>query len=375
MKTRIYLDNNATTLVDPRVSAAMIHFLNQNVGNPSSVHSFGRSARALLQKNRLAIAEYFQVKPHEIIFTSGGTEGLNMTIRGLLTGEKGHIISSDVEHPSVYSTLKGLQDLGWEVTFLPAGLWGSVKTEDVLNSLRSNTKLICLMAVNNETGVKTDIEAIASIAKDAKIPFICDAVALLGKENFRIPLGVSAMCFSGHKIHAPAGIGFVFIRSGLKLLPLFTGGQQEFQRRAGTENLLGITGLAESIKLLSVELEGAVEQMRNLRDRLEQKILHTIPGTSVNGAGLRVANTTNIAFHGLDGESLLAAMDMEGVAVSHGSACSSGALEPSRILLNMGLSRDVARSSLRFSLSRFTTEEEIDRTLEIIAGVISRMPS
>lgn len=373
MKIRIYLDNNATTIMAPNVSDVIVRHLNSPIGNPSSIHSFGREARSILQESRRSIAKYLGVKPNETIFTSGATEGLNMVIQGFLAIQpKGHVITSAVEHSCVYSLLKKMETSGWSVSFLSPGLCGAVTPEAVQAAIRPDTKLIALMAVNNETGVKTDIDNIALIAEHAGISFVVDGVALLGKETFTIPSGVSAMCFSGHKLHAPAGIGVCFLRSNLKLPPLFIGGEQEFQRRGGTENLLGIVGMAEAIKCLEKELPAATERMRFLRDRFEVGILSSIPGTFVNGSGPRVANTSNIAFNGLDGESLLAALDMKGVAVSHGSACSSGALEPSRVLLNMGLSREVARSSLRISLSRFTTEEEIDEALQIFVEVTSR---
>lgn len=374
MKKQIYLDNNATTFVDPRVAAAIYEHLNTPLGNPSSVHSFGRSARAILQEARRAVAQYIGAKPQEVIFTSGGTEAINMVVRGALDPKiKGHIISSSVEHSCVHSTLQQIQSDGWDVSFLQPGLWGAITPDAVEKAIRSNTRLIVLMAVNNETGVKTDIEGIAEIARREKIPFIVDGVALLGKEPILIPSGVSSMCFSGHKIHAPAGVGFCFVRHHLKLQALLTGGDQEFQRRGGTENLSGIVGLAEAIRILQEELPEASSRMVRLRDRMESEILDKFKGSSINGKGPRVSNTSNISFEGVDGEALLTALDMEGVAVSHGSACSSGALEPSRVLLNMGISRASARSSLRLSLSRFTTDDEIEAAIGVIAKVVSRL--
>lgn len=374
MKTPIYLDNNATTFVDPRVSLAIYDHLKKHIGNPSSVHAFGREARSILQHSRRQIALYLNVKPHEIIFTSGGTEGINMAIRGIVEqSPPGHIISSSVEHSCVYSTLQRVEALGGHVSYLSPGLWGAVTPEAVRSALRPETRLIVLMAVNNETGVKTDIESIAQIALEAKIPFVVDGVALLGKESFLIPPGVSAMCFSGHKIHAPPGIGFCFIKHNQKLSPLLIGGEQEFQRRGGTENLPGIVGLSEAVGILTEKLDEASSRMAILRNKLEAGILQGVAGTVINGEGPRISNTTNIAFDGIDGEALLTALDMEGLAVSLGSACSSGALEPSRVLLNMGLSRQIARSSLRISLSRFTTEAEIEKALKIIVGVSTRL--
>jgi cysteine desulfurase len=241
--------------------------------------------------------------------------------------------------------------------------------------LRKDTKLIVLMAVNNETGVKSDIEAIAAIAEESNVPFVVDGVALLGKEPFTIPSGVSAVAFSGHKLHAPKGSGMVFIRKRVKCTPLLFGGAQEFQRRAGTENLAAILGLAEAIRLLEVELPSATKRMQALRDRLEEGIISSISDVTINGEAPRVVNTSNLSFEGVDGESLLMSLDLNGVAVSHGSACSSGSLEPSRILLNMGIPRARARSSIRFSLSRFTTRDEIERCIEIVIDVVGRLRS
>lgn len=375
MKKRIYLDNNATTFVDPRVTEAIVQHLKNEMGNPSSVHAYGREARALLQNCRKNIAAYLDVKPQEVIFTSGGTESLNMAIRGCASSlPKGHIISSSVEHSCVHSTLLQLQSEGWNVTFLAPGGFGAVSPDSVKEAFRGDTRFIVLMAVNNETGVKTDINAVAAIAQESNIPFIVDGVALLGKESFVIPEGVSAMGFSGHKIHAPSGVGMCFVRTRLKLSPLLIGGEQEYQRRGGSENLTGIVALATAIKLLTDEGSYAIKKMASLRDKLEAGILEGVSGASVNGSGPRVCNTTNISFGHLDGEGLLAALDIAGVAVSHGSACSSGALEPSRVLLNMGLPRSAARSSLRLSLSRFTTEADVDEALAIILRVCSKMP-
>lgn len=374
MKHKIYLDNNATTLVDPCVCEAVMQDLKHHYGNPSSIHAFGQDSRSRLAASRHSIASFLNVRPNEIIFTSGGTEGINMVIRGIFEGKPGgHIVTSSVEHSCVYGTVKQLESLGCQATFLSPGLWGAVTEEAVREAIRPDTRLIVLMAVNNETGVKTDIERVAKVAQEARIPFLVDAVALLGKEPFVIPDGVSAMCFSGHKIHAPKGIGFAFIRSQLKLRPLLTGGDQEYGRRGGTENVSGIIGLTEAIRQLKVNLTDTSKQMEILRNKLEHSLLEQLVGVTVNGLGPRVVNTTNLSFSGVDGETLLAALDMEGIAVSHGSACASGALEPSRILLNMGLPTSVARSSIRFSLSRFTTESEIDICVRVVRETVMRL--
>lgn len=367
MEQRIYLDNNATTPLDPAVRQILIHDQTHYFGNPSSTHSFGREAKSRLTQARDTIAKHLGVRSNEIIFTSGATEGLNAILRGLAQHKPGHIISSDVEHSCVYSTLKDLQKNN-QVTFLKAGLHGAITSDAVRNAIQSDTRFVVLMAVNNETGVKTDINAIAEICSVHQIPFIVDGVALLGKESFTLHPGISAMCFSGHKFHAPKGVGFSFIRSQLKFPSIQTGGEQEMLRRGGTENLSGIIALAEAVKCIRPE---ATERMRELRDLFEAEVMKQLPFVTVNGLGSRVVNTSNLAFGEVDGESLLMKFDMMGLAVSHGSACSSGALEPSRVLLNMGIPLKLARSSIRFSLSRFTTEDEVRRAVKIVVNAIS----
>jgi cysteine desulfurase len=373
MNQRIYLDHNATTRLDPSVLEAVIRELKEE-GNPSSIHTQGQQARQRLNHYRQIIAQFLHVSPSELVFTSSGTEGATLFLHGFLQGNYGgQIVTSNAEHACVHETVLELQKRGCEVCFLPVGLRGAVQPEAVKAALTSSTRLITLMAVNNETGVKTDWEAIAAIAKEANIPFVVDGVSLLGKEPFSIPQGVTAMFFSGHKCHAPKGIGVAFCRRGYKLSPLFLGGNQEFQRRAGTENLPGIAGLAKAIEILQTEQDKITTHLLQMRNRLEQGILEQIKDVVINGEGERVANTTNLSFLGVDGESLLVTLDMEGLSVSHGSACSSGALEPSRILLNMGMSFEQARSSIRLSISRFTTQEEIDRSITILTKTVQQL--
>lgn len=374
MRERIYLDSNATTMVDPIVAEAVSRSLLESHGNPSSVHFFGQEAKRCLQEVRRGLASYLGVRPTELIFTSGGTEGLNLLIRGLLPAEsKGHIITSDLEHSAVYNTVKGLESQGFEASFLSPGSWGAVRDEELRAALRPDTRLIVLMAANNETGVKMDIPAIAALAGEAGVPLVIDGVALMGKESFSIPAGVTAMAFSGHKFHAPTGVGMVYLRRGQKLTPCFAGGGHEYGMRPGTENLSGIVGLGEAVKLLSHDLLEASERMGQLRDYLEQRLQEELKDVYINGEGPRVANTSNVSFLGVDGEALLMNLDMEGVAVSHGSACAAGALEPSRVLLNMGLSHERAATAIRFSLCRFTTKDEIDRAISIVVQVVSRL--
>lgn len=374
MHLKIYLDNNASTLLDPRVRDYIISLLNSLEGNPSSTHSYGQKVRAAIAQARNAIATYLKVRSNELIFTSGGSESANMIIKGILhQGNKGHLITSTVEHSCVYNSARWLETNGFQVTFLNPGLYGAVSTQAVIDAIRPETKLIALLYVNNETGVKTDINEIAKVALTSGIPFFVDAVSLLGKELFTIPNGVSAMSFSGHKLHAPQGIGLTFVRSGLKLNPLITGGEQEFGKRAGTENVLGILGLAKAVELLETELPQASEKMQMLRDKFERKVMEALPKVTINGTGPRTVNVSNLAFAGVDGEAMLMALDAAGVAASHGSACASGSLEPSRVLLEMGLPLELVRGSIRFSLSRFTTDDEIDRAADIVVNIAKRL--
>lgn len=370
----IYLDNNATTVIDPEVLRVMWDELKGDAANSSSVHQFGRIAKAKLIQASRSLAHYFSVKEQDIFFTSGATEALNMLIKGAVALRPGHIISSVIEHPAVYQTLKFLADRGHKISFLqPFKNKGAIDPEQVASAIQPDTQLICLMAANNETGVVTDLPAIASIAKMHNIPLIVDGVALLGKKQCTIPDGVSAICFSGHKIHGPHGIGLAIVHKNLKWEPFLFGGPQQHQKRAGTENIASIIGLAKAIELIDKNAD-AIEYMQYLRDRFELGLKQNLTGIIVNGAGdLRVCNTSNIAFDGVEGETLLFKLDLAGIAVSHGSACSSGTLEPSRVLLGMGLSAKQVRSSLRFSLSRFTTQQEIDKCIDITCDLVRQL--
>ena len=371
MSDFVYLDNNATTFIDPRVYEALIKCLVETPGNPSSVHQYGQKAKQALVHARDTIAKFLGVKSYEIVFSSGATEALSTLIRGIMeNSSSGHIITSDLEHPAVFQTVKNLVDSGTKETkgytssILSPGAKGAPSPEDVRKAIKDDTKLIVLMAVNNETGIKTDIEGIARVAEEANIPFLVDGVALFGKELFSIPNGVSAMCFSGHKFHAPKGVGFSFIRKKLKFSPQIVGGGQQFNKRSGTENLPGIVALAKAVELLKEELPAATVKMKQLQSKLEMELKKQNPNLLVTGEGFdRVGNTSNLCFQGVDGESLFMNLDQANFCVSHGSACSSGALEPSRVLLNMGLSQAQAKSSLRFSISRFTTDADIDQLI------------
>lgn len=373
-KTKIYLDNNATTPLDPRVLDVMHSEYAKWPLNPSSPHFFGQRAREYLTQARATIATYLDVNLSEIVFTSGGTESLNLLIQGVLEkGPTGHLITSDLDHACVYNSAKACEQKGYQVTYLSPGLRGAPSPEEVKAALCENTRLIVLSAVNGETGVKLDVNGVAMIAKQARIPLILDGVALLGKAPIHLPQGVMGMGFSGHKIHGPQGIGFAFIRSGLPLQAQLIGGGQEHQRRSGTENLIAIIGLAKAISILADEGESAMRHMEKLQTQLETGLCCALPGVKINGEGPRVVNTSNFTFQDIEGEVLLARLDQLGIAVSHGAACSSGALEPSRVLLKMGLSQQQAASSLRFSLSRMTTEDEIQAAIRATLTIIQSL--
>jgi cysteine desulfurase len=344
--------------------------------NPSSIHSYGQKAKILLLQARETVSSFFGVKPSEIIFTSGGTESLNLLIRGFYKKHKSAILSSPIEHSCVYKTLLDLEKEGAKVTFTPIGMDGDVKIEDVEKCLTPEIKILVFSAVNPETGIKLDLDKLAKLALEKNLFLLVDGVALLGKEKFSIPKGVSAMGFASHKIHGPKGVGCIYLRSTVSLSPQMTGGPQEYEKRAGTQNLSGIFGFAEAIKILQEKQDGFISKMEKLRVLFEKQLKEKLLGICdviIHGNGPKISNTTNIAFLGVDAESLLISLDREGVYTSFGSACSSGAVEPSRILMSMGISREIVKSSLRFSLGRQTTKEEIERAVEIIVKTVKKL--
>lgn len=368
MIKRIYLDNNASTAVAPEVKEALIAAL-ESYGNPSSLHEEGRQARALLNQSRAVIAEKLEVKPGEIVFTSGGTESMNTLIRGLLKGKKqGHIISSSAEHACVLESLAALEAEGFNVTYLNPGFYGAVTSDQILEALTPTTVMIVLMAANNETGVITPIEEIAKVAYQHQIPFAVDGVCAFGKIDLKMFPGISGIGFSAHKFHAPKGVGFFALHSKAPFSPLIVGGEQEQSRRGGTVAAPLIAAMAMGVKLLSSNYYPKIGQLRDLFEKL---LKERIPGVEVNGEGPRICNTSNLYFPGVEGETLIQQLDMRGIACSHGSACSSGALEPAKVLIAMGYPRKRVISSIRFSLSRMTTEEEVLAAVEIIVGLVS----
>jgi cysteine desulfurase len=380
---RIYLDNNATTPVLPDVFEAMRPYFGEEFGNASSIHHHGQHTRAAVEQARESVAALLGCRASEVVFTSGGTEADNLAIAGLARAGD-HIITSSIEHHAVLLACRHLEDAGLELTVLPVDGRCLVDPDDVRRALRPNTKLISLMMANNETGVLQPVEEIGKIAAEAGASFHTDAVQAAGKVAIHVNrIGCHALSISGHKIHAPQGVGALYVRKGSKIEPLFYGGRHERSRRAGTENVPGIVGLGKAAQLAKASLDRGEGQkddqkkdqkMAALRDRLQQGILGQVEEAAVNGDGApRVPNTTNIRFDHIDGEAIVIALDLKGLAVSTGAACSSGAIEPSHVLLAMGLRPDQARASIRFSLGKQTTEEDIDIALALVPETVARL--
>src|SRR5579859_956005 len=372
---RVYLDNNATTPVLPEVFEAMRPYYLEQFGNASSIHHYGQHARAAVEKARVSVAALLNARPAEIVFTSGGTESDNLGIFGLV--QRGdHVITSTVEHSAVMNTCKRLEQMGCEVTFVPVGSQGEIFPGNVEAALRTNTRLISIMMANNETGVIQPVEEIGKIAEQADVFFHTDAVQGAGK----IPIDVQkircdALSISGHKIHAPQGTGALYIKKGTLIQPLIYGGSHERQRRAGTENLPGIVGLGKAADVAKQWLESnGPSEMAAMRDQLQAAVLNALQDAGVNGLGApRVPNTTNFWFDHVEGEALVIALDLKGLAVSSGAACSSGAIEPSHVLLAMGLPHQRARASIRVSLGKQTAQEDIDFAAKIIPETVARL--
>jgi cysteine desulfurase len=375
MMRRIYLDNNATTPVLPEVLEAMRPYFGENFGNASSIHHHGQETRAAVERSRDSVASLLGCRPAEIVFTSGGTEGDNLAIAGLAVAGD-HIITSSVEHHAVLHACRHLEETGCEVTFLPVDGCGRVDPEDVRRALRSNTKLISIMRANNETGVLQPVDEIGKIAAEADVYFHTDAVQAASKVPIDVKqIGCDVLSISGHKMHAPQGVGALYVRRGTHLQPLFYGGRHERSRRAGTENVPGIVGLGKAAELAMQGFERCDDKkMSGLRNRLERGILAQVDETGVNGEGApRVPNTAGIYFDHIEGEPMVISLDLKGLAVSTGAACSSGAIEPSHVLTAMGLRADRARASIRFSLGKQNTEEEIDLALALVPETVARL--
>ncbi|WP_263381756.1 cysteine desulfurase family protein [Granulicella arctica] len=394
---RIYMDANATTPLLPEVFEAMRPFYIESFGNASSIHQQGQQARAAVDHARESIAHLLRCRASEIVFTSGGTEGDNLALFGILNAENSaaeepaHLITTQVEHHAVLHAAEALAARGLDVTFLPCTSAGLIEPEALRAALKPNTKLVSIMLANNETGTIQPIAELAAIAHAGGALFHTDAVQAAGKLALDLsPKGalkdVDLLTLSGHKMYAPQGIGVLFVRRSVRLAPIFHGGTHERQRRAGTENVPGIVALGKAAELAERWLIAGAQplglasgsanpaELRKLRDHLEQGILSTVEESGVNGAGTdRVANTTNLYFDHIEAEALVIALDLKGLAVSGGSACQSGATEPSHVLTSMGLSDNRARASVRLSLSRLTTAEEVDYALALIPAAVARL--
>jgi len=369
--SRIYLDHNSATFLDESIFVEYTKALQVAWANPSSLHTEGQKARSLLASARGRIADCFNVDADQVIFFSSATEGLNTLIRKLLVPETGygHLITTEVEHLAVRACCQALEREGHEVSYLPVDGRGALDPDQLSGAISERTSGIVLLSVNNETGVIGDLERYAAIALERGIPLVVDSVAQLGKVPYKKYEGISASCFSSYKIHGPPGVAFALLHTKKRFEPLIVGGGQEFGLRSGTENVAAIYGCSLAVEKIISEMEDSCVRMGELRDYLEER-LFAQGNILINGEGPRVCNTSNLAFNGIDGETLLIQLDRKGIAASRGSACSSGAMEPSKILLAMGYSRKRAQSSLRFSLSKWTTREEIERAVEAILSCL-----
>ena len=377
---RIYLDNNATTPLDPEVFEAMKPYLASDYGNASSIHWFGQNVKAAVETAREQVARLLGARAREIVLTSGGTEADNLAIFGILGAarqKEKHIITSSIEHHAVMNAGKAIEQQGVEVTYLRVGSEGIVDPDDVGRAIRPETVLISIMHANNEIGTIQPVPEIARIAAEHDIYFHTDAVQSAGKIPLNVEeLGVDLLSLSAHKIHGPQGVGALYVRRGTPLRPLLYGGHHERDRRAGTENVAGAVGFGKAAEMAANPAAGEIERVARLRDQLESSILANVPQVRINGdPQRRLPSTSNLEFSYVEGEGFVIAMDLKGVACSTGAACSSGSLEPSHVMSAIRKTADQARSSIRFSLSRFNTMEDIQHTLEILPGVVEHLRS
>ncbi|HMF57184.1 MAG TPA: cysteine desulfurase family protein [Pyrinomonadaceae bacterium] len=381
---RVYLDNSATTPVDPRVLSAMLPFLTEKFGNASSVHFFGQEARAAVDRARREIASLISAKPNEIVLLSGGTEANNLAVRGLCESAEAHgrhIITTEIERPSTRGICEAMEKRGWEITRLPVYDDGIVRVEDVRNAIRTDTVLISVMLANNEIGTIQPVEEIGALVRDEResgnshLWLHTDAVQAAG----RIPVNVEALScdllsLSAHKIYAPKGVGALYIRRGVRILPQTVGGHQERERRAGTESVASEVAFGEAARLARLEMQERIEHTRKLRDRFESGVVERIGDIVFNGErDKRLPHLSNISFRFIEGEGLLINLDLQGVAVSTGSACSSGSLEPSPVIRALGRNDELARGSIRFSFGKDNTDEDVDYVLEVLPRAVENL--
>ncbi len=375
---RIYLDNAATTPMDPEVLKAMLPFLSDAFGNPSSIHSFGQETRAAVEEARDKIASLISARSEEIVFTGGGTEADNFAIKGAAFANEGkgdHIITTSIEHHAVMESCKFLEKRGFRITYLPVDIDGLVDPQDVKKAITDRTILISVMHANNEVGTIEPLAEIGKIAREEGIYFHTDAVQTVGHIPVNVDeLGIDLLAMSAHKLCGPKGVGALYIRKGTKLIPFIHGGEQERRRRAGTENVPAIVGFGKAAEIAQREMDGVAEHLIRLRGKLLQGMTERIEHIHFNGHPTqRLPNNVNVSIEFVEGESMLLNLDLEGIAASTGSACSSSSLEPSYVLLAMGFPQELAHGSLRFSMGRETTEEDIDRVLEVLTRIIARL--
>lgn len=383
MLRRVYLDNSATTPIDPRVVEAMLPYLTEKFGNASSIHFFGQEARAAVDKARHQAAELMNARPNEVVFTSGGTESNNLAIRGLIEANRkygNHIITSAIEHPSVKGVCEDLEKYGCEVTYLPVYANGIVRIDDLKGAIKDETVLISIMSANNEIGTLQPVTEVGRLVKELKeagkkIWFHTDAVQSAGKIPINVEdLGCDLLSISGHKIHAPKGIGALFVRRGIRLHPQNIGGHQERERRGGTESVANIAAFGMACELARDEFVSTSNDLQVLRDKLENEIGEQISEIVYNGDRQnRLPNISNISFRGVEGEGLLINLDMQGIAVSTGAACSSGSLEPSPVIRALGGGEEIARGAIRFSFGRFNTVADVDQVIAVLPNAVESL--
>jgi len=376
----IYLDYAATTPLDPRVLEAMMPYLTEKFGNPNSIHAFGREARKAVDEAREKIAALLNCRPSELVFTSGGTESDNLALRGVAAAyrQKGnHIVTTAIEHHAVLHTCRALQDEGFEVTYLPVDEHGLVTPEQVAEAITDRTILVSIMHANNEIGTMEPLADIVRAVKEKRPDVLVhtDAVQTVGHIPVDVEaLGVDLLSFAAHKFYGPKGVGGLFVRRGVKLVPQLTGGGQERNRRSGTENVAGIVGMAKALEIAVAEMPTEIPRLQTLRDELINGVLAQIPDSRLNGHPTqRLPHNANFSFLGVEGEALLLQLDLHGIAASSGSACTSGSLEPSHVLLALGLSREWALGSLRLTLGRFTTRQHLERVLAVLPSIVEKL--
>ena len=374
----IYFDNAATTKLDEQVLQAMLPYLKANYGNASTIYKLGRDAKIAIEDSRGKIAIVLNCKPSEIYFTSGGSESDNTAIKGIARANRAkgnHIITSKIEHPAVLETCKDLEKEGFEVTYISANENGFINLEELKNSIKSTTTLITIMFANNEIGTIQPIEEIGKIAKENNIYFHTDAVQAIGNLKINVQeLNIDSLSLSGHKFYGPKGIGVLYVKSGVNFEKYISGGHQERNKRAGTENVAGIVGLGKAIELAYSNLNEHNAKIKELRDYYVEKVKEKIPNIRINGdMEHRLSGNSNISFEHIQGESLLLNLDLKGICASSGSACASGSLNPSHVLLSIGLSKEIAKASLRISIGKDNTKEEVDYLVESLVEIVNRL--